>query len=283
MPLRAAHVPYVLAAFAGAALYAPVVAGVVRQWLADTNTSHGILLVLAAAVVVRRRLPALRAYATAPTLTGLAVVLLGLVLYTLGSLGAEVFVLRFSLPIVAFGCVLALWGRQHARTLIGAFGLLLLAIPLPSVVVTTLTMPLQLVASQVAESLLAAGQIPVMREGNLLVLNNATLEVAEACSGLRSATSLLSVAAVCAAVLGLPWWRGGLMMAVAIPVAIVGNGFRVAATGVLTEWMGARATQGLVHDLTGYAAFMAMFAVTVAVLLLTRPSRRGLPPTPAHA
>jgi exosortase len=282
MRVRTAHLPYLALAVTGAALYAPVLTGLGRQWTEDTNTSHGILLALAAAVVVGKRLPALRGHATAPSVAGLGVVLLGLVLYTLGSLGAEVFVLRLSLPVVAVGLVLALGGAQHARTLAGAFGLLVLAIPLPSVVVTTLTLPLQLVASQVAESLLAAGQIPVLREGNLLVLDNATLEVAEACSGLRSATSLLSVAAVCAAVLGLPWWRGGLMMLVALPVAIVGNGFRVAATGLLTEWIGGRAAEGLVHDLTGYAAFAAMFAVTVAVLLITRPSRGGLPATPAR-
>ena len=268
-------------AAAGAALYAPVLYNLVRQWASDTNTSHGILLALAAGVVLYRRWPRLRDYDAAPSAAALLLVLGGLSLYTLGTLGAEVFVVRFSLPVVTLGCVAAMWGWRHARALAGVFGLLFLAIPLPTVVVTTLTMPLQLVASQVAETLLAAGQIHVVREGNLLMLNGATLEVADACSGLRSATSLLSVAAICAATLNLPWWRGGLMMAVALPVAILGNGVRVAATGVLTQVIGERATQGVVHDLTGYVAFFGMFLLLVLVLRLTRRQVQPLAPVAA--
>lgn len=269
-------------AAAGAALYAPVLYNLSRQWVADTNTSHGILLALAAGVVLYRRLPKLREYEVTPSTGALLVVLAGLTLYTLGTFGAEVFVVRFSLPLVIIGCVAALWGWQHTRAMAGVFGLLFLAIPLPTVVVTTLTMPLQLVASQVAETLLAAGQIEVAREGNLLMLNGATLEVADACSGLRSATSLLSVAAICAAVLNLPWWRGGLMMATALPVAILGNGVRVAATGVLTQVIGTRATEGLVHDMTGYVAFFGMFLLLVLVLRITRRSP-AQPLTPVAA
>jgi exosortase len=265
--------PLLAAAAAGTALYASVIAALARQWVEDTTTSHGILLALAAAFVVRKRLPALRALEVEPSTAGLALVALGLVLYILGAFGAEVFVLRLSLPLVALGSIAALWGRRHARLLLSAFGLMLLAIPLPSVVVTTLTMPLQLVASQVAEGLLAASQIPVAREGNLLMLDRATLEVAEACSGLRSATSLLSVAAICAAVFHLSWPRGGMLMLISLPIAIVGNGFRVAATGILTHWIGESATRGLIHDMTGYLAFVAMCAVTVCFLRLTRPAR----------
>lgn len=282
MRLRWSDVPLAAVAAAGAALYAPVLYNLSRQWMTDTNTSHGILLALAAGVVLYRRLPALREYTVAPSAGALLLVLAGLTLYTLGTLGAEVFVVRFSLPLLMIGCVAAIWGWRHTRALAGAFGLLFLAIPLPTVVVTTLTMPLQLVASQVAETLLAAGQIEVAREGNLLMLNGATLEVADACSGLRSATSLLSVAAICAAVLNLPWWRGGLMMAIALPVAILGNGVRVAATGVLTQVIGTRATEGLVHDMTGYAAFFGMFLLLVLVLRLTRRSP-AQPLTPVAA
>jgi exosortase len=272
MAIRALTVPLLAAAAAGALLYAPVLAALGRQWIEDTTTSHGILLAIAAAVVVVRRLPDLRRLPITPSGLGLLVVGFGLVLYVLGTLGAEVFVLRVSIPFVLAGVTLALWGAAHVRALAWAFGLVLLAIPLPGVVVTSVTMPLQLVASQVAEGLLAASQIPVAREGNLLFLDNATLEVAEACSGLRSATSLLSVAAVCAALFRLTPPRAGLLLAVALPVAIVGNGVRVAATGVLTHWIGARATQGFIHDLTGYVAFIAMFAVTLLVLRLTRPA-----------
>ena len=141
MTRRLLTFPLLAAAAAGAVLYAPVIAALGRQWVDDTTTSHGILVALAAAFVVHRRIPALRAIQAQPSTAGLALVALGLGFYILGTFGAEVFVLRLSLPLVALGSIAALWGRTHARLLLSAFGLLLLAIPLPSVVVTTLTMP----------------------------------------------------------------------------------------------------------------------------------------------
>jgi len=274
-----------LAAFAaGAFLYAPVLAAIGRQWVEDTTTAHGILLVAAAAVVVYRKLPVLRRQTIQPDSAGVWLVLVGLGIFLLGTLGAEVFVQRFSIPLVAMGCVAALAGRRHARLLLGAFALLFLAIPLPAVVVTSFTLPLQLFASRLAETLLVAGSIPVLRDGNLLRLDNASIEVAEACSGLRSSVSLLSVGAVCTVLLGLTPGRAAILLSLAIPIAIVGNGARVAATGYMTQWFGEWAARGLVHDLTGYAAFAAMLGMTIGVLRLTRPSHPKPPdPMPARA
>ena len=134
----------------------------------------------------------------------------------------------------------------------------MLAIPLPAVMVTQLTLPLQLVASQVAAGLLDASSIEVARQGNLLILRDITLEVADACSGLRSLISLVSVAAMVGAVLQLRPQRALFLMAAAAPIAVIGNGVRVFATGVLTTWFGEVAVRGFVHDLTGYVAFLAM-------------------------
>lgn len=265
------------AAAAGAVLYGPVLAALGHQWVVDTTSSHGILLAIAAAIVFVRRIPDLRSLPLKPAAGGLVLVAAGLALYVLGTLGAEIFVVRFSLPVVIVGTVITLWGTRHARALLAVFGLMLLAIPLPGVVVTSLTMPLQLVASQVAEGLLAATNVPVVREGNLLMLDRATLEVAEACSGLRSATSLLSVAAICTALIRPRWPRALLLLAVSLPIAIIGNGFRVAATGILAHWIGESATRGFIHDLTGYVAFIAMCVMTIAVLRFTRPSQAPVP------
>jgi len=267
------RLPLLAAVAAGAFLYVPVVASIGRQWVEDTTTAHGILLAGAAAVVLYRKLPVLRRQTIHPDSAGVWLVMLGLGIFLLGTLGAEVFVQRFSLPFVALGCTAALAGRQQARLLLGAFALLLLAIPLPAVVVTSMTLPLQLLASRLAETLLVAGNIPVMRDGNLLRLDNAAIDVAEACSGLRSAISLISVGAVCTVLMRLTPGRAATLISLAIPIAIVGNGARVAATGYMTQWIGAWTARGLVHDLTGYAAFAAMLATTVAVLRLTRPSQ----------
>lgn len=264
-------------------LYAPVLAAMGRQWVEDTTTAHGILLAAAAAVVVYRKLPLLRRQTIHPDSAGVWIVLFGLAVYLLGTLGAEVFVQRFSMPIVAIGCVAALAGRRQTRLLFGAFALLFLAIPLPAVIVTATTLPLQLFASRLAETLLVAGNIPVMRDGNLLRLDNATIEVAEACSGLRSAISLISIGAICTVLMNLRPARAALLISMAVPIAIVGNGARVAATGYMTQWFGGWVARGLVHDLTGYAAFAAMLGTILVVLRLTRPSSGAKPPDPLPA
>ena len=185
-----------IAAAIAAGLYAPVLAGMARQWWVEPVSSHGLLLVLVAGFVVYRRLDRLRALPLQPRDGGFALVGGGLLLLALGTITGDVFILRVSLPIVLTGAILALGGTRQLRILVAPLGLLLLAIPLPAVVVTHATMPLQLVASQVAAGVLQACQVPVLREGNLLMLSRVTLEVADACSGLRSLVSLVSVTAV---------------------------------------------------------------------------------------
>ena len=267
--------PVTWVALAAAVFYASVAAGLLHQWYTEPTTSHGILLVAAAALVVRHRWNALRSLPMSPHNGGFALLAMALAIYVLGTLTGDIFFLRISLPITIAGCVMALGGNRHLRLLLPPIGLLLLAMPLPAVLVTTLTLPLQLVASQIAAGVLQIFHIPVVRAGNLLMLHNITLEVAEACSGLRSAQSLVSVAAVCAAIVPLSARRGLLLMSAAIPIAVVGNGLRVAATGLLTTWIGEIAVRGTLHELTGFVAFVLMCAVTFGVLFATRgyPSR----------
>jgi exosortase len=166
--------------------------------------------------------------------------------------------------------VLAVAGTAYARTLFAPMALMALAIPLPAIIVTYLTLPLQLVSSQVAADMLQMSGMNVARQGNLLVLDHITLEVAEACSGLGSLLSLGSVAAVGAALLPIDRWGRMVMFAVVVPIAIIGNGLRVAATGWLSTWMGEMATKGAIHEATGFAAFLVMCALMFLLLWIGR-------------
>lgn len=280
-PRRAATLaPLLVAGAAAAGLYGSVIAGLASQWLTDENSSHGLLLAGAAAFVLYRRRSSLRALPVHPVNAGFVVLGSALLVYLVGTLTGDVFILRLSLPVALGGCVLALWGPAHGRASLAPLALLLLAVPLPMVVVTHLTLPLQLIASDVAAEVLGASGVFVVPQGNLLILKNITLEVAEACSGLRSLVSLVTVAAVCAAVLSLSLGRTALLMGAAIPIAVIGNGFRVAATGFLTTWFGEVAVRGIVHDLTGYAAFIVMCACIIGVQIgAARIARRRASPT----
>jgi exosortase len=259
-----------VAAVAAAVLYGPVVSGLVRQWYADPVSSHGVLLVVAAGFVTWQRRARLAAAVPRPRNWGFGLLVLALAGYLAGSLAGDIFAQRVSLPLAVAGAVVALAGTVHARLLLPAMALLLLAVPLPSSVVTALTLPLQLVASQVAAALLGAASIDVVQQGNLLMLREITLEVADACSGLRSLVSLISVAAIVGALLSLGIQRTAWLMVAAAPIAVIGNGLRVAATGFLTTWIGEAAVRGVLHDVTGYIAFAGMCA---AIVLLQRATR----------
>ena len=268
--VRGCSITLLVAVAAAIGLYAPVLAGLVRQWWIEPASSHGLLLVIVAGFVVYRRWPQLSALPFEPRDVGFAVVTAGLLMFAAGTITGDVFILRMSLPLVIAGATLVLGGARHLRYLAAPLGLLLLAIPLPAVIVTHATMPLQLIASQVAAGVLQACQVSVVRQGNLLMLDRVTLEVADVCSGLRSLVSLIAVTAVCAAFFSMSVRRVVLLMAAAIPVAIVGNGLRVAATGLLSTWIGDAAARGFIHDLTGWVAFMGMCAIIVGLQIASR-------------
>lgn len=244
-----------------AVVYAPVAAGLARQWWNDPDYSHGLVCMPLALGLAFTRRRMLAGTARAPEALGLAVALASLLILVVGRLGAELFLTRLSLVGLLAGGVIFVLGWRHLRILAFPFVLLLLSIPLPAIVVNEVTFPLQLVASASAETVLNAASIPVLRDGNVLVLPNATLQVAEACSGIRSLVALLA-AAVIGARLADP--RNGVRAAIlllAVPVAVLMNGVRVVATAAGTYWFEAGIAQGTAHDLMGLATFA--FAVTL--------------------
>jgi exosortase len=260
-----------IAAAAATSLYAPVVAGVVRQWYDEPDTAYGAWLVAAAAFVIARRWSALRATPRSPSNLGFLLLLGALAVCAVGILAGDLLLLRASGPLVAAACLLFFWGTAHLKLLAAPLGLVLLALPVPRLIVAHLTVPLQLVASQLAASTLETLSVSVSRAGNLLVLPDViVLEVAQACSGLQSVMSLVAVSAICAAVVPLTFGRGLLLLIAAVPVAIVGNGLRVAATALLTLWIGEAAVKGVIHELTGHLAFLVMCGAIVGLVIVTR-------------
>ena len=263
---------------AGAAitlLYAPLAIGLLRQWYDDPATSHGIALVIAAAVLVRWRWSRLRALPAAPVDAGFVLLSFVLLLHVAATFAGELFLLRVSALFSIAAVTLTVAGRQHLRLLAAPFVLLLLAIPLPATVVTSLTLPLQLTASEMATGLLGVAGVSVTRDGNILTLSNVSLEVAEACSGLRSIVSLVAMIAIFKALTGGQLRHAVILSLAAVPVAIAGNTLRVTATGLMTQAFGPGMAKGFIHDLTGYAAFLIMCLALAGIhWLLTRRNRR---------
>lgn len=257
-------------------LYLPVLRRLVQDWMHDDNYSHGFLIIPLAAYFAWERRRRLAATPTAPSILGLVGVVGGLALLLAGLLGAELFLTRVSMIVVMAGAVVFVRGWPALRVLAFPLAFLLLMIPIPTIIFNQIAFPLQLIASQAGEMTLSTLGIPVLREGNIIILAKTTLEVAEACSGIRSLISLLT--------LGIVYGyftdpRGGVRLAIAlstIPIAIVANGARVAGTGIAAHYYGEAAAQGFFHTFSGWLVFLAAFTMLFAVtriLLLVAPRR----------
>jgi exosortase len=246
-------------------LYRGVATKLVHDWATDGNYSHGFLIVPIAAFVAWQRREALRTVTPRPTAFGLAVILGSLAVLAAGVLGAELFLTRVSIIGVLAGTILFMFGWQSLRILVFPLAFLLLMIPIPAIVFNQIAFPLQILASRAGEVTLTALQIPVLREGNVIVLSNTTLEVAEACSGIRSLVSLLTLAIIYGHFAeGRVWARVVLALA-SIPVAVVANGARVAGTGVAAHYVGPEAAQGFFHVFSGWLVFLVAFVCLFAV------------------
>jgi exosortase len=255
----------VLAALA--ATYHEVAAGLVRQWSTDDNYSHGFVVLPLALWFAWERRGALRAVPVGPAYSGLLLLALSLGVFAVGVLGSELFLARLSLIGVVAGLVLFLAGPAHLRLLAFPIAFLLLMIPLPAILFNQIAFPLQLLASGAGAATLELAGVPVLREGNVLVLASTSLEVVEACSGIRSLVSLLTLALVLGH-FSLRRSSSRLLLAVAaIPVAIVANAARVAGTGLAAHYWSPEAAQGFFHGFSGWIVFAVAFA---ALLLIQR-------------
>lgn len=264
-----------LATLGLAFLYGSVFTGLVHAWWTNDDYSHGFLVAPLCAYLVWQRRHRLAALELSPSLAGLAVVLGSLFVLATGELGAEMFLARVSFIGVVAGSVMFVLGTAHARVLALPLGLALLAIPLPAIVLNRVAFPLQLMASRVAEVALTAFSIPVFREGNLIFLASATLEVAEACSGIRSLMSLLTLGVVYGYFTESSVPRRVLLATAMVPIAIVANAARVAGTGFLAHVAGEAAADNFFHFFTGWLVFMAAVMMLFLLQRLMRLSGPG--------
>jgi len=250
---------------AAAWLYGPVLAGLIRDWSHDDNYSHGFLIVPIAAYFAWERRDRLKAAVPRPSSLGLLVVLGSLAMLVAGLLGAELFLTRVSLIGLAGGAILFLFGWNHLRILFFPLAFLILMVPIPAIIFNQIAFPLQLVASRFGEVVVRLFDIPVLREGNVITLANTQLEVAEACSGIRSLISLLTLGIVYGYFMDKRTWVRVLVAAATVPVAIVANGLRVAGTGVAAHYYGTEAAQGFFHTFSGWIVFLAAFVMLFVI------------------
>jgi exosortase len=245
-------------------LYGPVLVHLAENWWSDPNYGHGFLVPVFSAFVLWRERERLAKVAIKPANFGFLVMLGAVGILMVGSLGAELFSTRFSFLVMLGGIVLFLAGWQMLRAVLFPLGFLVLMIPIPVLIYNQITFPLQLLASRFAAFWLQLLNVPVLREGNLIILPNYTLEVVDACSGIRSLMTLITLAVAYTYLVGDKRWLRWLMVFIMVPIAIVSNSIRIFGAGILTYHFGPRMAEGFFHEFSGWVIFVAALLLMFA-------------------
>ena len=216
-------------------------------------------------------------------LPGIFLVLIGVAMLVVGKAGGEYFTMRSSLVFVTGGLFWIVFGGEGFRVCLFPLAFLFFMVPIPYILYDAIAFPLKMIASWFGEHSLTLVGVPVFREGNIIVLPNLQLEVADACSGIRSLMSLMALATAAAYFMSLGAARGGVLFLSAIPISIATNSLRIFVTGVLSYKFGQKAAEGFFHEFSGWVVFLAGAFLIGGAGFLLRKKKGKSPSMPGKA
>ena len=226
--------------------------------------SHGFLIPLVSGFLLWQRRAQFAQLTPRGSWTGVALAVLGLAIYFVGSLASITTVDTYALVIVIAGCVLALMGWQAFKLAAVPIALLFLMNPIPAFFYNNLSLQLQLISSELGVGLMRLFGVSVFLEGNVIDLGAYKLEVAEACSGLRYLFPLMTLGVICAYLFkGRAWMRWCLFLST-VPITVLMNSLRIGVIGLLVDRFGIAQAQGFLHWFEGWVVFMLCFLLLLA-------------------
>ncbi len=251
-----------------AALYSHAITTLIYDWSNNANFSHGFLIPFVAVYMVWHKKEILKTLEIKSSSAGIGVIVLGMLCYLAGTIGSELFVMRSSMIITISGMVIYLFGFQIFKAVLIPILYLIIMIPLPAIIWNKIAFPLQLFAANLSSGMVRLLGIPVLRDGNILHLANTSLEVVDACSGIRSLTSLLALSGAFAFIAPLGNFKKWVLFFSAVPIAVVVNIVRLTITAVMATYMGADAAQGFLHEMSGIVVFAVALALVYLVFVV---------------
>jgi exosortase len=256
----------------GVWLYAPVLFRLAHQWWSDPNFSHGFFVPVFSVYVVWQNRTRLRTIQSEPSIWGLPVIVISLAMLLVGTFGAELFLSRLSFILLIGGAVVFFVGWAMLRAVLFPLCFLILMIPIPAIVFSQITLPLQVLASKLAAGTLPICGVPVLREGNIINLPAMPLEVAQACSGIRSLMSLTTLAIMYGYLVERRVWVRVALALASIPIAVAANGLRIVGTGLIVQYWDPEKAEGFFHLFSGWLVFvfslLMLFALHRAFMFL---------------
>jgi len=250
--------------------YWSVVPPMVMDWYTDDNASHGFIIPLISGYLIWLQRKELAVMPVESSVAGLVLIVAAMGMLVGGWFASELFTMRLSLVLTLCGCALYWLGVKIFKRLLVPLLFLVFMIPIPAILYDAAALPLKLMVSSVSVYILKMMGIMVIREGNIIMFPNITLEVAEACSGLRSLTALLALTTAYSLIVVKSRWHRFLLVTAAIPIAVGANVFRVVMTGFLVRYFGVAAAEGFFHEFAGLATFILAAAAIVGLHKLLR-------------
>jgi exosortase len=276
-PARIDWAPFAIIAVLLCILYYRVAIKLVYDWYTIPDYSHGFLVPFFAAFLIWDKRKVLSAIPIRQTWSGILLVVFSIAVLILGVYGVELFTARMSFVFLLTGLIWTFFGWAMVKALKFPLFVLILAIPFPAIVFNHITFPLQLMASSIASDILPHLGVPTLHEGNVIELPVMKLEVAEACSGIRSLMSLFTLAVFYGYFLEKTTKRRVILALASIPIAVAANVVRIVGTGLCVQYWDPDKALGFFHEFSGWV----MFVVSLACLYLVHRAMRVISPAKA--
>jgi exosortase len=269
--------PYGIVAILLVVLYYRVAVKLVYDWYTIPDYSHGFLVPFFAAFLVWDKRKVLKSIPIKQTWSGIVLIVFAIMVLILGVYGVELFTARISFLLLLTGLIATFFGWAMVRELRFPLLVLVLAIPFPAILFNRITFPLQLLASRIASDILPLLGVPTLHEGNVIELPIMKLEVAEACSGIRSLMSLFTLVVFYGYFLERTTKRRVILALASIPIAVTANVARIVGTGLCVQYWDPEKALGFFHEFSGWV----MFVVSLACLYLVHRAMRLISPVKA--
>jgi exosortase len=267
--------PYAIIAALLIAIYYRIAGKLVYDWYSLPDFSHGFLVPIFAGYLIWDKRKTLSATPVRQSWSGIALIVFAIVLLILGVFGVELFTTRMSFIFLMGGLIWTFFGSRMLRELRFPLLVLILAIPIPAIIFNHITFPLQLLASRIASDILPMLGVPVLQEGNVIQLPVMKLEVAEACSGIRSLMSLFALAVFYGYFLERTTKRRVILALASIPIAVAANVVRIVGTGLCVQYWDPDKALGFFHEFSGWV----MFVISLCCLYLVHQVMELISPT----
>ena len=254
-------------------LFFPTITGLISEWYSKPNASHGFLIPIIVFLLVWKKKDQIKPVISDQRDTsGLTIAATSLLFYFAGKWSMVLILCRTGFVIFLIGSIIFLIGKRAARKISFPLAYSLFMIPLPITLYDQLTFPMKKLATYTSVQIISLMSIPVLREGNIIHMPTATLEVVNACSGLNSVISVLALGTLWGYIYLDQNSRRWIFALCLIPIAIVANVVRIIVTALTTNYYSFKFAEGLMHELSG--TVLVLLVAGVLLIFLSKTLRR---------